>query len=196
MTKKVLDLSFSNTLPPRKGRILLSDPFLGDEYFERSVVYLCEHSEEGSFGFVLNNYIDIQLTQLNEKFPEMMVKLSIGGPVEKETMYFMHTLGDQLKDSLLIDQNIYMGGDFEQLYNEVSVDLLSQNKVRFFIGYSGWSAGQLQNEIKEHAWIVANVDKVDELMDVSIPDLWKHFMNKLGKKYQIMSDFPIDPSEN
>lgn len=196
MTKKVLDLSFSNTLPPRKGRILLSDPFLGDEYFERSVVYLCEHSEEGSFGFVLNNYIDIQLTQLNEKFPEMMVKLSIGGPVEKETMYFMHTLGDQLKDSLLIDQNIYMGGDFEQLYNEVSVELLSQNKVRFFIGYSGWSAGQLQNEIKEHAWIVANVDKVDELMDVTIPDLWKHFMNKLGKKYQIMSDFPIDPSEN
>lgn len=196
MTKKVLDLSFSNTLPPRKGRILLSDPFLGDEYFERSVVYLCEHSEEGSFGFVLNNYIDIQLTQLNEKFPEMMVKLSIGGPVEKETMYFMHTLGDQLKDSLLIDQNIYMGGDFEQLYNEVSVELLSQNKVRFFIGYSGWSAGQLQNEIKEHAWIVANVDNVAELMDITIPDLWKHFMNKLGKKYQIMSDFPIDPSEN
>jgi putative transcriptional regulator len=196
MTQKLIDLSFSNNLPPRKGRILLSDPFLGDEYFERSVVYLCEHSKEGSFGFVLNNYIDIQLTQLNEKFPEMMVKLSIGGPVEKETMYFMHTLGEQLKDSLLIDQNIYMGGDFEQLYKEVSLELLSQNKVRFFIGYSGWSAGQLQNEIKEHAWIVANVDNVAELMDVTIPDLWKHFMNKLGKKYQIMSDFPIDPSEN
>jgi len=125
-----------------------------------------------------------------------MVKLSIGGPVEKETMYFMHTLGDKLKDSLLIDQSICMGGDFEQLYNEVSVELLSQNKVRFFIGYSGWSAGQLQNEIKEHAWIVANVDNVEELMDVTIPDLWKHFMNKLGRKYQIMSDFPIDPSEN
>jgi len=196
MTKKLIDLSFTNTLPPRKGRILLSDPFLGDEYFERSVVYLCEHSEEGSFGFVLNNYIDIQLTQLNEKFPDMIAKLSIGGPVEKETMYFMHTLGDKLKDSLLIDQNIYMGGDFEQLYQEVSVDLIAQNKVRFFIGYSGWSAGQLQKEIKEHAWIVANVDTIEDLMNVNITDLWKHYMNKLGKKYKIMSDFPIDPSEN
>lgn len=196
MTKKLLDLSFSNTLPPRKGRILLSDPFLGDEYFERSVVYLCEHSEEGSFGFVLNNYIDIQLTQLNEKFPEITAKLSIGGPVEKETMYFMHSLGNKLKDSLLIDQNIYMGGDFEQLYQEVSIELLSQHKIRFFIGYSGWAAGQLQHEINDHAWIVANVENINELMDVSIPDLWKHFMNKLGKKYQIMSDFPIDPSEN
>lgn len=196
MKKKILDLSFSNTLLPRKGRILLSDPFLGDEYFERSVIYLCDHSKEGSFGFVLNNYIEIQLTQLNEKFPENKVKLSIGGPVEKETMYFMHTLGDQLKNSLLVDQNIYMGGDFEQLYNEVSVELLSQNKIRFFIGYSGWSAGQLQNEIKEHAWIVSNVDNVADLMDVTITDLWKHYMNKLGKKYQIMSDFPIDPSEN
>lgn len=196
MTKKIPDLSFSNKLPPRKGRILLSDPFLGDEYFERSVVYLCEHSKEGSFGFVLNNYIEIRLTDLNEKFPDVMGKLSIGGPVEKETMYFLHTLGDQIADSLLIDQNFFMGGDFEQLYSLLDEKVLNERKFRLFIGYSGWGAGQLQEEIKENAWIVANVDSTEELMDVTIPDLWKHFMSKLGHKYKIISEFPIDPNEN
>ena len=196
MTKKVIDLSFSNKLMPKKGRVLLSDPFLGDEYFERSVVYICEHSKEGSFGFVLNNYVEFNLQQLNEKFREIDVKVSIGGPVEKETMYFMHTLENQINDSLFIDKNVYMGGDFTQLYALVDHDLLKQHKIRFFVGYSGWDKGQLMEEINDNAWIVADVENVNDIMDESIPDLWKHFMNKQGEKYKIISQFPKDPNEN
>lgn len=196
MSKKVLDISFSNRLLPRKGRVLLSDPFMGDEYFERSVVYLCEHSEEGSFGFVLNNFIDVPLQQLNENFPDLVSKVSIGGPVEKETMYFIHSMKEVLNDSISIDNGVYIGGDFEQLYSVIKSEHLEQNKIRFFLGYSGWDAGQLALEIKENAWIVSTVESPDEIMNVNEPDLWKYFMNKMGRKYQIISQFPIDPSEN
>lgn len=196
MSKKLLDITFSNRLIPRKGRVLLSDPFLGDEYFERSVVYLCEHSSEGSFGFVLNNFIDVPLQQLNENFPDLVSKVSIGGPVEKETMYFIHSMKDELNESISIDNGVYIGGDFDQLYNVIQAEHLEQNKIRFFLGYSGWDAGQLANEIKENAWIVSTVESPEEIMNVNEPDLWKYFMNKLGKKYQIISQFPIDPSEN
>lgn len=196
MSKKLLDISFSNKIPPRKGRVLLSDPFMGDEYFERSVVYLCEHSEEGSFGFVLNNFIEIQLSQLNERFPEIIGKISLGGPIEKETMYFVHSMKDELNESISIDNGVYIGGDFEQLYEILTEQHLQDNKVRFFLGYSGWDAGQLAAEIKENAWVVCNVDSLDEIMNVNQPDLWKYFMNKMGDKYKIISQFPIDPSEN
>jgi putative transcriptional regulator len=196
MSKKIPDIAFTNKFPPRKGRILLSDPFLGDEYFERSVVYLCEHSKDGSFGFVLNHYIDVDLKQLNESFPSIETVMSIGGPVEKETMYLMHSLGGKLIDSLEISDNIYIGGDFEQLYSIISEKHFQDNKIRFFLGYSGWAAGQLQQEIKENAWVVSKIDSPEEIMNTEHEDMWKYFMNKLGPKYKLISEFPLNPNEN
>ncbi|MFN5418630.1 MAG: YqgE/AlgH family protein [Flavobacteriia bacterium] len=196
MSNKVPDISFTNKLLPKKGRILLSDPFMGDEYFERSVVYLCEHSKEGSFGFVMNHDFEVNLKELNDNFPDMNTKISVGGPVEKETLYFMHSMGDELNDSLQISEGIYMGGDFEQLYKIITPEIIAEDKVRFFLGYSGWSANQLQQEIKDHAWIVCDIDNFQEILTTQEVDMWKYFMNKLGPKYKLISDFPLDPSEN
>jgi putative transcriptional regulator len=196
MPSKIPDIAFTNEIKPAKGRILLSDPFLGDEYFERSVVFLCEHSKEGSFGFVVNHHIDISLFQLNDNFPDIDTKISVGGPVEKETMYFMHALGNQLNESLEITKGVYIGGDFEQLYGIVNEDLIAQDKIRFFLGYSGWSAGQLEQEIEDHAWVVCELDNNTEILTTKEEDLWKYFMNKLGPKYKLISKFPLDPNEN
>ncbi len=171
MSKKIPDITFTNNLLPKKGRILLSDPFLGDEFFERSVVFLCEHSKEGSFGFVMNHYIEVNLHDLNEKFPYIESKISIGGPVEKDTLYFMHSFGNDLNDSLEISNGIYMG-------------------------YSGWTSGQLLQEIKDNSWIVCNIDNFEEIMSTKEEDMWKYFMNKLGPKYELISKFPLDPNEN
>lgn len=192
---KKFDISFTNKIPPKKGRVLISDPFQGDEYFERSVVYLCEHSRSGSFGFVLNNYIDINLQSLNEQFPNLETRISVGGPVETETMFFMHTLGDQLNDSLLLAHGIYMGGDFEQLYTFLQQEHLDKHQLRFFLGYSGWSKGQLEEEIASNAWVVAEIDDALEIMQAN-DDCWKTFMTKMGPSYKLMTSFPIDPTEN
>lgn len=192
----MLDIAFQNTLAPQKGRILISDPFEGDDFFERSVVYLCEHSEEGSFGFVLNNLVPLNLQELNQSFPPIPIQLSTGGPVETESLFFLHSLGDKMNLSTKISEGIHIGGDFNQLYEVLTEEMIRKNQVRFFLGYSGWSAGQLQEEIAANAWVVADIKDANEIMQIHQPDTWKYFMEKLGNKYKIMTDFPINPNHN
>src|SRR6218665_3318782 len=95
-----------------KNKILIAEPFLGDPNFERSVVLLCEHNAEGSFGFVLNQESSLRLADVVEgvyaDFP-----LYIGGPVEQNTLHFIHRLGDMVDNTVEIGNGIYWSGDFE-----------------------------------------------------------------------------------
>jgi putative transcriptional regulator len=192
----VLDISFTNRLKPKKGRILISDPFVGDEYFERSVVYLCEHSKEGSFGFVLNHLVEINIQDLNPDFPEIKVQMSLGGPVETESLYFLHTIGHDLNESIELQKGVFIGGDFDQLAKIVKEEQFKNNQLRFFLGYSGWESKQLEEEIADNIWIVSEIDSLDEIMNTNIQDPWKYFMSKLGDKYKLISNFPMNPNEN
>jgi putative transcriptional regulator len=192
----MMDLSFENKRQAKKGRVLLSDPFAEDQYFGRSVVYLCEHNEEGSFGFVLNNYIDLDLNEIAKNFPNLTTKVSIGGPVKTENIYFIHTIGEALPESQHIQDGIYLGGDYDTLLQMIDNGKVSAEQVRFFLGYSGWSPGQLQEELDEHAWIVAPVINQGEVMDVHVEDLYIHYMRRQGKKYDILTRFPNDLNLN
>ena len=192
----MLDISFTNKLKPKKGRILISDPFVGDEYFERSVVYLCEHSKEGSFGFVLNHLVEINIQDLNPDFPEIKVQMSLGGPVETESLYFLHTIGQDLNESIELQKGIFIGGDFDQLAKIVKEEHFENSQIRFFLGYSGWESKQLEEEMADNIWIVSEIDSLDEIMKTNIQDPWKYFMSKLGDKYKLISNFPMNPNEN
>ena len=192
----MLDISFTNRLKPKKGRILISDPFVGDEYFERSVVYLCEHSKEGSFGFVLNHLVEINIQDLNPDFPEIKVQMSLRGPVETESLYFLHTIGHDLNESIELQKGVFIGGDFDQLAKIVKEEQFKNNQLRFFLGYSGWESKQLEEEIADNIWIVSEIDSLDEIMNTNIQDPWKYFMSKLGDKYKLISNFPMNPNEN
>ncbi|MBI1837907.1 MAG: YqgE/AlgH family protein [Flavobacteriia bacterium] len=192
----MIDFSFTGTLPPTKGKLLISDPFLNDDYFRRSVIYLCEHNEEGSFGFVLNNFIDIKLSEMNPIFPKVSTRISIGGPVEVKNLYFIHTLGEKIENSILVHDNIYIGGDFEQLTKLVEEDQTLEDKIRFFIGYAGWSYEQLQEEVQSHSWIVVNLKTESDLFNTENDDIWKNYLEKLGGKFKVMSKSPINPSDN
>ena len=183
-------------IPPTKGKLLISDPFLNDDYFRRSVVYLCEHTEDGSFGFVLNNYIDIKLSEMNPTFPRVNTRISIGGPVEIKNLYFIHTLGDRINGSNEVEPGIYIGGDFEELCRIVDEDPDLEAQIRFFIGYAGWDFEQLNEEIESHAWIVVNLADKKDLFDTDNDDFWKENMIKLGGKFKVMSNSPINPSDN
>lgn len=189
------DFSPNTAIDPKKGQVLLSEPFLNDPYFKRTVVLLCEHNDEGSFGFVLNNYIDVELSQIMENMPTYEGKISIGGPVRNSNLYYIHTLGNQIEDSLEILPGVFMGGNFETLRKLMFQGKITQNEVRFFVGYSGWSSQQLKNEIETHSWFVTDVDQ-QTVMNTSIPDLWKLIMQKMGKKGQMIANMPEDPSLN
>lgn len=192
-----MDISFENKRKPKRGRVLLSDPFSNDDYFKRSVVYLCEHHKDGSFGFVLNNYIDLDLFEISKNFPKIDTKISIGGPVQTENIFFLHTLGaDKIEGSLKIEDGIFLGGSYDQLVDLINAKKVSNKEVRFFLGYSGWSANQLQEELDQHAWIVAPVLNPLEVMDFNVEKLWEKFMKREGKKFDLLSQFPVDLTLN
>lgn len=191
-----MDLSFSNRRKAQRGCVLIADPFADDEYFSRSVVYLCDHNSEGTFGFVLNNYIDIDLNEVAKNFPDVKSNISIGGPVQTEHIFFLHTVGNKIEGSMLIDDGIYIGGDYDQLKQLLDDGKVKNSQVRFFLGYSGWSSGQLQHELDNNSWVVAPVLNPMEIMDDAIIDIWSSYMRRQGKKFDILSRSPVDFSAN
>jgi putative transcriptional regulator len=191
-----LDITIKNKHKPERGRLLLSEPFLVDDYFTRSVVLLCEHGPEGSFGFVLNNYTDLSFMDINPKFPDIPMKISIGGPVKPEHLYFIHTLDNEQIGGQNIVDNIYLGGDFELVLNMLQVNTEILEHLRFFLGYSGWTAGQLSDELEEKSWLVVPAPKSAYIMDTSRDEIWKDLMQSQGGVYELMSKFPLDPRMN
>jgi putative transcriptional regulator len=192
----MIDLSFKNNLFPKKGSVLLSDPFLDDSYFSRSVIVLCDFSKDGAFGFVLTNYLDLDLAKLDTSFPVKNAKISVGGPVDNEHIFYIHQFGDQVDESIQIMNNLYFGGNYSQLQFILNESDENHKKVRFFLGYSGWGAEQLIEELKENSWIVVNNINGDEIMDTTNLDLWKYCMEKQGDRFKIISKFPKNPNEN
>jgi putative transcriptional regulator len=185
----------SNNKVAEKGLILISEPFLSDTYFKRSVVYLTEHNNEGSIGFVLNKPIDLKVQDVVQDFPEFDAFMSIGGPVNTNTIHFIHTLGDSIPESINVRDNIYWGGNFEVLRDRISSGMITRDQVRFFLGYSGWAAKQLEDELAQNAWLVAEI-KPELVMRGEKSDFWNQILEKMGNKYQVWANFPENPGLN
>lgn len=192
----MLDLSFKNSKNPKSGSILISDPFLDEDYFRRSVILLCDHNDEGSFGFVLNNYLDVDLHNLDATFPDIKAKISVGGPVETQSLFFIHTFGEEVEGSSQIHGKLYFGGDYESIQGILKENPEAKDKIRFFLGYSGWTKGQLKDELHENSWIVANNITDEEIINTHIDHLWNYCLEKQGERYKTISKFPINPSDN
>jgi putative transcriptional regulator len=184
-----------NTLQPQKGRVLISEPFLLDNYFKRSIVLLTEHSGEGSVGFVLNKPVNIKINEIMSEFPEIDTIVSLGGPVQTNTLHYLHTLGDIIPNSVNVLDHIYWGGEFEVVKRLLESGNLNSNNVRFFLGYSGWQSSQLDNELSENSWVVADMDP-DEIMAPMNKHFWKKALNRMGMKYKMWANFPENPQMN
>lgn len=191
----MIDFTPPNKLAPQRGRILISYPYLDDPFFKRTVVLLCEHNDEGSFGFVLNKYIDVQLDELIEDLPRFDGRIALGGPVQTSNLFYLHTLGDTLAGSAEVMKGLYMGGDYEALREAMSTRKLSPDDIRFFVGYSGWSEGQLEEELKENAWLISETE-ASLVMDTETDKLWQDVLRRMGSPYRVLSNMPEDPSLN
>lgn len=191
-----MDFSFKNSNLPQKGSLLLSDPFEVDIHFTRSVVLICNHDAEGTFGFVLNNYVDLSAKELHEGLESFNGRISIGGPVDKTNLYYIHRFGDAVQGSEHIVDDLYFGGSFDEILELIQQDPENIHKVRFFIGYSGWDAGQLDEELQHNTWIVVNNYATSQLMDTFNQNLWKETMALQGVKFKLLSDFPLNPENN
>jgi len=181
---------------PTKGTLLIAEPFLKDPNFSRTVILLCEHKEEGSFGFVLNRFSENNLAEL---MPEQAFGLELpvfcGGPVQQETLHFLHQHPEKIPGGLAIGDGVYWGGDFGVAVQQLRSGSINEKEIRFFIGYSGWSGGQLENELQENSWITVKA-KRNLIFDHHPNEIWKQSLLYLGGKYEIMINFPIDPALN
>lgn len=177
------------------GILLIADPFLKDPNFARTVILLCEHQEKGSFGFVINKLFDQQLDSL---IPDVLlpdIPVYYGGPVQVDTIHFVHQLPDLITGGVEIVPGVYWGGQFDDVVGLLNKGLLDLQKIKFFIGYSGWTGGQLEEELKEKSWIASgsNPSLVFERKEQQI---WQQSLRNLGSNFAMMANFPIDPSLN
>jgi putative transcriptional regulator len=180
---------------PEKGKILISEPFLPDTFFNRSIVYLTDHTPQGSVGFILNKKLDIEVSSAIEGFEGWDVNLGMGGPVAPDTLHYLHSLGEAIPNSIHVDGDIYWGGDIDVIRDLIKAKKIKETDIRFFLGYSGWSAGQLERELKENSWVIAKVNSKIVLNNMG-NDIWKKVLRSFKNKYRMWADFPDSPEMN
>ena len=180
---------------PKKGSLLLAEPFMLDSNFKRSVILLCDNQEEGSVGFILNKPMKMYLPEAIPEVNDFEAPLFYGGPVEADTLHFVHNLGDLVEGSIHIADDTYWGGNFEDVKSLINQRAVGPDNFKFFLGYSGWSSGQLDEEMEENSWIVTKSSS-EYIFDNLSPNLWKKVLEDLGGKYKIISNYPEDPSLN
>ena len=183
-------------LKPNKGKLLIAEPALtGDVSFNRSVVLLAEHNDEGSVGFILNKPLEYFI---NDLISEISIPFQVynGGPVEQDNLYFIHRVPHLIENSIEISDGIYWGGDFEVVRKMVENNEVDSSNIRFFAGYSGWDEGQLLKEIRENSWITVPADKESCMKLSSNKELWSSFIKKMDAKYAIWTNLPADPFLN
>ena len=180
---------------PKTGILLIAEPFLKEPHFMRSVILMCEHQQAGSVGFVLNKPYHQTLDELVNNFEGFHIPVFYGGPVQVNSLHFIHQYPDEIPGSVEIIKGVYWGGDFEILSSLIKNNVIDINKIRLFIGYSGWGSGQLENELLEKTWLT--VDAKPELIFQSNADqIWKQSLKHLGGNYEMMAHYPIDPQLN
>lgn len=178
-----------------KGNLLIAEPsILTDKSFNRAIILLTEHNEEGSIGFILNKPSKFLLKDLVFDI-DCDFRVYTGGPVENDNLYFIHTLPHLIPDSIEISKGIYWGGNYDAVKTYIEQGLIKNGEVRFFIGYSGWSVEQLELEIKEKTWKVMD-NTYPNIFTINNSEGWKKQLMKMGGKYRIWANSPEDPNLN
>ena len=186
-----------NMIAPEKGKILIAEPFLSESYFQRSVIYMTEHNNESSMGFVVNKKVDFKVNEFFDELAEIGdIPIYCGGPVETNRLFYLHCLGSEIvPDSIHVGDGIYLDGDFRALLNYLIEGNSPQGVVKFFLGYSGWEKGQLLAEIEQDTWLVAaSCRKL--LFDVGDEDVWADALKQLDSDYSLWNTYPLDPNFN
>lgn len=185
----------SSSKQVKKGNLLIAKPFLGDPNFERGVILICEHQSPGTFGFVLNQITELFLGDVLEETIYQDVPLHLGGPVEKNTLHFIHRRPDIISGGTEIMEGVYWGGDFENLQKLLNLNAIREDDVMFFIGYSGWGEGQLDEELSQDSWIVTDTTS-DFLFTTPSDHFWREILRGMGGEYRSIAHYPTDPRLN
>lgn len=174
---------------PVFNSVLVSEPFLEDPEFYRKAIQLVAHGNEGSVGFVLNQPSGFDLCDLLDDC-DLRIPVYIGGPVQQDTLHFIHRLAD-IPEAVPLIGKASWSGNFDLVKLMLENELASFKEVRFFLGYSGWAEGQLQKELEQKSWIVAEAS--EEFLFEEHKDLWRYILTCTDHgKYQYLANAPKD----
>jgi putative transcriptional regulator len=173
----------------QKGQLLLAEPFLIDPYFRRGVVLLCEHHPDGSMGFMLNKPTEYTLVDLIPDFPLPTAPVYYGGPMQTNTLQYIHNLGELLPGSILVAPGVWLGGDYDELKYLAQHEMVDTSRIRFIVGYAGWSGGQLEEEMEIGSWVVAEMD-ANYAFKSEPARLWSQVMYNKGDVFEVLADVP------
>jgi len=186
-----------SNLKPALGRILISEPFLEDPDFMRSVILIADETEKSILGVILNQK---SLLLLSDLIPHLAGDLEfpvfIGGPVERHAIFYLHRCYDKVKDGFEIAKGIYWSYDFEVIGGLIERNEISGDEVKFFIGYSGWAPGQLDMELEKNSWMVSDKYHPDLVFSNLEEEIWREVILNLGPKYAHIINFPQNPNLN
>jgi putative transcriptional regulator len=177
------------------GHLLISEPFMMDPNFKRSVIILTEYSADGAMGFILNHQSEYMLGDVLPDVSYSEMPVYDGGPVAKNTLHFIHCCPQKIEGGIEIANGVFWGGDFDQVKELVSNYNLTENEIKFFAGYSGWTPQQLDEEIMQDSWIVADNFKSANLF-TNEQNLWKEVVIGMGQRYAHIANFPENPALN
>jgi len=182
-------------ISPAKGTLLIANPFLKDPNFSRTVIFICENVAEGTFGFVLNKQFPKNLKELLPDLDMPALPVYVGGPVQPDSLHFIHQYPDLISGGEEVFDGVYWGGNFESLQIHLRNNSIAADKIRFFIGYSGWTEGQLDQEMKIDSWLTVKATR-KLVFGTGASETWKESLNYLGGDYKMLINYPIDPQLN
>ncbi|HOK37906.1 MAG: YqgE/AlgH family protein [Bacteroidales bacterium] len=195
MIKYDLDILkiISNDIPPKCGRILISEPLLCDDVFSRSVVLLTDYFKDSFMGLVLNKPYQFKLHEMLDGINNTEILLYSGGPVDRDILYFLHKFSF-IDEAVEIIPGLFLGGNVDQIFELINSGMANNSNLKAFVGCSGWAPGQLEEEILFNSWLVAETN-IDFVFN-NDSDLWKKSLDFVDSRYQIWKLFPIDPDLN
>lgn len=186
----------SNSLEPKQGKILISEPLMNDFHFGRAVVLLIDHVEsEGSFGIIINKRLSANVNQIVDDFLDFEGAAYLGGPVSDNQLFFIHTLGELIPESIPIIDGLYWGGDVETLKTLIATGIANEDNTRFYLGYAGWESGQLVGELVRNSWAIADIT-AEQYLNIPPEQMWSTFVRQLGQSYEMWNRFPKNYEDN
>ena len=192
--QKIIDFKPTG-IQAEKGKLLLSEPLIADAIFKRSVLFLAEHDEfDGSFGLIINKQTEHKICEIADEFKDCNLPVFIGGPVQTDQLFFLHSIGF-ISESYEVIDGVYWGGNLNEIKLMIHTGEINESNFRFFLGYSGWSKAQLDNELKHESWLVLNSTKRDVFTEKP-EKLWGDLLQSFGNKYNNWLNIPINPQHN
>lgn len=176
-----------------KGNLLVAEPFMKDPNFKRTVILITEHDNEGTLGLVLNKPSIFTVNEMVQDMPKIHAQMHLGGPVGLDRLNFIHSYNDLIPDSFHVKDNLYWNGKYDALKENIINKNIASHNIKFFVGYAGWGAGQLEEEIADNSWYISHNHK---MIFRNHETMWQDVMIGMGGKYKLAAFYPEDPQLN